>query len=66
MSTIKASITDVKLGSLTIQGLLSENGELGIAAVQLGEVLSIPQKNCVRTLEALLSKDAGSPQKLVK
>lgn len=54
--TIKAEITPVSIGFLTIEGLMSENGEFGVAVPQLASINLVPQNRSVKQLHALLGK----------
>lgn len=54
--TIKAEITEVQIGVLKIQGLMSEDGDFGVAVPQLVDLDLIPPKRSAKQLEALLGK----------
>lgn len=55
--TIKAEITEVSIGILKIQGLMSENGEFGVAVPQVTEKFRFNKNQASRDLKALLGKD---------
>ena len=59
--TIKAEITEVQIGVLKIQGLMSEDGDFGVAVPQLVDLDLIPPKRSAKQLEALLGKGFSSP-----
>ncbi len=54
--TIKAEIATVAFGPLTIQGLMNENGEFGVAVPQVAEHLQFDGNQASRTVKALLGK----------
>jgi len=53
----KASIADVQIGLYTIQGLLSEDGEFGVAIPQIAEEFSISRTNAQRDIKSKLGLD---------
>ena len=54
--SIKAEITPVSIGHLTIEGLMNENGEFGVAVPQLASINLVPQNRSVKQLNALLGE----------
>lgn len=54
--TIKAEITEVQIGVLKIQGLMSEDGDFGVAVPQVTERFQINKNQASRDLKALLGK----------
>lgn len=53
MSILKASVTDVKIGPVSIKGLMSENGEFGVAIPQMADLDLIPSNRSAKALKAL-------------
>jgi len=54
--TIKAEITTVAIGSLAVQGLMSEIGEFGVAVPQITECFQIDKNQASRDIKALLGE----------
>lgn len=52
--TIKAEIAQVKIGPLSIEGLMNENGEFGVAMPQAVSLNLVPPGRSAKQLEALL------------
>ncbi len=57
--TQKAVITQVQIGSLSIDGLMLPNGDYAIAVPQVAELFMLFIGNASRDLKALLGKDVG-------
>jgi len=55
--TIKADVTQVQIGFLSIEGLMSENGDFGVAVPQLANIDFVPPNRSVKQLKALLGED---------
>ena len=53
MSIVAAKISEVKIGPLTMQGLMSDQGEFGVAVPQIAEHFQFPNKHASRDLKAL-------------
>jgi hypothetical protein len=62
---LQAHITDVKIGSITIQGLMTTSGEYFIAIPQLTEIELIPPNRSLKQIESLLGIYFQSHQKLI-
>lgn len=62
-SSIKASIAEVKVGHLSLEGLLGSDGNFYVAVPQAAEVFSFPIKHASRDFKALLGKDFQFPIK---
>lgn len=58
--TIKAQIAQVPVGNFTIQGLMSEKKEFGVAVPQLVELNLVPPNRSLKQLEALTGADLQS------
>ncbi len=54
--TIKAEIATVAFGPLTIEGLMSEDGEFGVAIPQAVDLNLIPPNRSLKQLKALLGE----------
>jgi hypothetical protein len=54
--TIKAEITEVQIGVLKIQGLMSEDGDFGVAVPQIAELNLIPSGRSSKQIESLWGK----------
>ena len=52
--SIKAEITQVPIGSISIEGLMSINGDFGVAVPQLASIDLVPPNRSVKQLESLL------------
>lgn len=53
MTIITAKVSEVKIGPLTMQGLMSDQGEFGVAVPQIAEHFQILSNNASRDLKAL-------------
>ena len=54
--TIKAEITQVAIGTLSLEGLMSENGDFGVAVPQITEKFRFDKNQASRDLNTLLGK----------
>ncbi len=54
MTILNAVVADVQIGSLTVQGLMAENGEFGIAVPQMAEYFQFDQNQASRGIKRLL------------
>lgn len=54
MSLLKATITQVPVGSKSIEGLMAEDNTFGVSFPQLSDYNLVPQKNASRDVKALL------------
>lgn len=54
--TIKAEIATVHIGPISMQGLMSENGDFGVAVPQLAEHFQTNKNQASREFKALLGK----------
>ena len=61
---IKAEITPVRIGHLSIEGLMNENGEFGVAVPQLSDLKLVPPNRSAKQLQALVGN--GFQSHLVK
>ena len=57
--TIKAEITQVAIGTLSLEGLMSENGDFGVAVPQIADKFQFLIKNASRDIKALRGKDSS-------
>ena len=53
---IKAEITQVSIGIIALEGLMSENGEFGVAVPQITDKFRLDKNQASRELKALLGK----------
>lgn len=53
---IKATVTEVKIGNIAIEGLMNENGQFGIAIPQLAGYFQFSSKHASRILKPMLSE----------
>ena len=54
--SIKADITQVQIGPLSLEGLMSENGDFGVAVPQLASIDFVPPNRSIKQLESLLGE----------
>lgn len=54
--TIKAEIATVQFGPFSIEGLMSQNGDFGVAVPQAVELNLVPPRRSAQQLKALLGK----------
>ena len=57
--SIKAEITQVSIGIISLEGLMSENGEFGVAVPQVADKFQFLIKNASRDIKALRGKDSS-------
>lgn len=57
MSLLKAVITQVPVGSKSIEGLMAEDNTFGVSFPQLSDYNLVPQKNASRDVKALLGNN---------
>lgn len=60
MSIVKAEITEVQIGGISIQGLMNENLEFGVAIPQMVEMDLVPPNRSAKQLQALTGVDFQS------
>jgi len=58
MSILTASVTTVQIGPLSLQGLMSENGDFAIAVPQIADLIQTSRNTASRDLKRLLGKDS--------
>lgn len=63
---IKAEITTVRIGHLSITGLMSESRNYYVGVPQLAEEVDVPQKHAARDFKALLGNNLTFPKVKVK
>lgn len=56
MSILSASIAEVKIGVISIEGLMDEKGNYAIAVPQICDLIQILNHNAVRDIKALMGK----------
>jgi hypothetical protein len=56
MSIVKSSVTDVQIGSLVLQGLMSENGDFAIAVPQFADLIKTSRNTATRDIKRLTGK----------
>ena len=56
MAILKASVTDVQIGPFTLQGLMNEKGEFGVAVPQLANVDLVPRNRSLAQVKSLVGK----------
>ena len=56
--TIKADITQVAIGTLVLEGLMSENGDFGVAVPQYADLFETSRNTASRDIKRLLDKDS--------
>lgn len=54
---VTAEVTTVAIGHLQVEGLLGSDGRFYIAAPQVSDRFSVPQKNLSRDIKSLMGKD---------
>ena len=62
MSIVTAKISEVKIGPLTMQGLMSDQGEFGVAVPQIAKHFQFPNKHASRDLKALCGEGFQFPK----
>lgn len=58
----KATVTQVKIGSLTVEGLRADDGTLGVAVPQIAATLSISTNQASRDIKRALAKGSSLDQ----
>ena len=56
MSILKASVTTVQFGPFTMEGLMNEKGEFGVALPQMADMDLVPRNRSLTQVKALLGK----------
>jgi hypothetical protein len=64
--SIKAEITQVPIGSLSMEGLMSENGEFGVAIPQYADLFETSRNTASRDIKRLLDKGSKTSITLEK
>lgn len=64
--SIKAEITQVLIGSLSIEGLMSVNGDFGVAVPQYADLFETSRNTASRDIKRLLGKDSKTSITLEK
>lgn len=54
--SIKAEVTQVQIGSVSIEGLMSENGDFGVAVPQYADIFETSRNTASRDIKRLLDK----------
>lgn len=56
MASLKASISEVKIGPVSLEGLMDENGEFYVSVPQMVDINLIPPNRSAKQLKALLGE----------
>lgn len=62
MSILTATVTKVKIGPVSMDGLMSENGDFAIALPQVSEHFRFPNKHAARTVKPMLGEGFQFPK----
>jgi hypothetical protein len=63
---LTAEVAEVKIGNLSLEGLMDEKGEFYFAVPQLSEIFSFPIKHASRDLKAILGEGFPFPKMKTK
>lgn len=56
---LKATVTNVQIGNMSVEGLKLETGEYAIAQQQVASLFQLRTKDVSKTIKLLLGKDAS-------